>query len=285
MCSSTLRRSKPTSLSLKANVVQCSMFNVQRNMYDVQGNLREVLSRLPQGVRLVAISKYHPNEYIEAAYAEGQRTFGESHEQELRQKHETLPKDIEWHFIGHLQTNKVKYIAPYVTMIEAVDSLKLLREIDKQAAKNDRVIDVLLELHIAEEETKYGLTPDALRELMAGGEWRQLQHVRICGLMMMASYVDDEEQIRSESLGADAESHGSQTWQRNRVTLSGPRLNHLASCIPAGLHNSLANSAAQSSLLNHLLLTERGVQLRDHYKTILAFVLADLNQLFLCLYF
>ena len=157
---------------------------------------------MPQGVRLVAISKYHPNEYIEAAYAEGQRTFGESHEQELRQKHETLPKDIEWHFIGHLQTNKVKYIAPYVTMIEAVDSLKLLREIDKQAAKNDRFIDVLLELHIAEEETKYGLTPDALRELMAGGEWRQLQHVRICGLMMMASYTDDEEQIRREMMTA-----------------------------------------------------------------------------------
>ena len=167
-------------------------------MYDVKGNLREVLSHLPQGVRLVAISKYHPNEYIEAAYAEGQRTFGESHEQELRQKVETLPKDIHWHFIGHLQTNKVKYIAPYITMIEAVDSLKLLKEIDKQAAKCERVIDVLLELHIAEEETKYGLTPDALRELLAGGEWRQLSHVRICGLMMMASYVDDENQIRSE---------------------------------------------------------------------------------------
>ena len=167
-------------------------------MYDVKGNLREVLSHLPQGVRLVAISKYHPNEYIEAAYAEGQRTFGESHEQELRQKVETLPKDIRWHFIGHLQTNKVKYIAPYITMIEAVDSLKLLKEIDKQAAKCERVIDVLLELHIAEEETKYGLTPDALRELLAGGEWRELNHVRICGLMMMASYVDDENQIRSE---------------------------------------------------------------------------------------
>ena len=167
-------------------------------MYDVKGNLREVLSHLPQGVRLVAISKYHPNEYIEAAYAEGQRTFGESHEQELRQKVETLPGDIRWHFIGHLQTNKVKYIAPYITMIEAVDSLKLLKEIDKQAAKCERVIDVLLELHIAEEETKYGLTPDALRELLAGGEWRTLQHIRICGLMMMASYVDDEQQIRSE---------------------------------------------------------------------------------------
>jgi len=167
-------------------------------MYDVKGNLREVLADLPRGVHLVAISKYHPNEYIKAAYAEGQRIFGESHEQELRQKHETLPKDIYWHFIGHLQTNKVKYIVPYITMIEAVDSLKLLKEIDKQAAKCGRTIAVLLELHIAEEETKYGLTPDALRELLDDGEWRQLQHVRICGLMMMASNVDDMEQIRSE---------------------------------------------------------------------------------------
>ena len=167
-------------------------------MYDVKGNLKQVLANLPEGVRLVAISKYHPNEYIEAAYEEGQRIFGESHEQELRQKHATLPADIEWHFIGHLQTNKVKYIAQYVSMIEAVDSLKLLKEIDKQAAKQERVIDVLLELHIAEEETKYGLTPDACRQLLQDGEWRSLSHVRICGLMMMASYVEDEEQIRSE---------------------------------------------------------------------------------------
>ena len=167
-------------------------------MYDVRAHLREVVSRLPQGVRLVAISKYHPNEYIEAAYAEGQRLFGESHEQELRQKHESLPKDIEWHFIGHLQTNKVKYIAPYITMVEAVDSLKLLREIDKQAAKCGRTIDVLLELHIAEEETKYGLTPDACRQLLADDTWRDMQHVRICGLMMMASNTDDEQQIRRE---------------------------------------------------------------------------------------
>jgi pyridoxal phosphate enzyme (YggS family) len=167
-------------------------------MYDVKGNLHQVLEQLPEGVRLVAISKYHPNEYIMAAYEEGQRLFGESHEQELRLKHESLPKDICWHFIGHLQTKKVKYIAPYVTMIEAVDSLKLLREIDKQAARYERVFYVLLELHIAEEETKYGLTPDACRQLFADGEWRTLQHVRICGLMMMASYVDDENQIRSE---------------------------------------------------------------------------------------
>ena len=166
--------------------------------YDVKGHLHEVLDDLPVGVRLVAISKYHPNEYIEAAYEEGQRIFGESHEQELRLKHESLPKDIEWHFIGHLQTNKVKYIAPYVSMIEAVDSLKLLKEIEKQAGKCGRVINVLLELHIAEEETKYGLTPEDLRKLLDSGEWREMEHVRICGLMMMASNVDDETQIHTE---------------------------------------------------------------------------------------
>ena len=169
-------------------------------MYDVKSNLRAVREQLPEHVRLVAVSKFHPDEYIMAAYEEGQRIFGESHEQELKRKQESLPKDIEWHFIGHLQTNKVKYIAPYISMIEAVDSLKLLREIDKQAAKYDRTIDVLLELHIAEEETKYGLTLDACRELLRDGEWRQLQHVRICGLMMMASNVEDTEQIRSEMM-------------------------------------------------------------------------------------
>lgn len=166
--------------------------------YDVKGHLREVRSRLPEGVCLVAISKYHPVEYLQAAYEEGQRVFGESHEQELRQKEEVLPNDIQWHFIGHLQTNKVKYIAPYVSMIEAVDSLKLLKEIEKQGAKNNRVIDVLLELHIAEEETKYGLTLDDCRQLLEEGEWRNMAHVRICGLMMMASYVEDEAQIRQE---------------------------------------------------------------------------------------
>ena len=166
--------------------------------YDVKTHLHEVIDHLPQGVRLVAISKYHPNEYIEAAYEEGQRVFGESHEQELRLKHQSLPQDIEWHFIGHLQTNKEKYIAPYVTMNEAVDSLKLLREINKQAEKCDRRIKVLLELHIAEEATKYGLTLDDCRELLAAGEWREMQHVQICGIMMMASLTDDTEQIRRE---------------------------------------------------------------------------------------
>lgn len=167
-------------------------------MYDVKGNLRAVKDSLPEDVRLVAISKYHPEEYIMAAYEDGQRIFGESHEQELRHKVESLPKDIEWHFIGHLQTNKVKYIVPYISMIEAVDSIRLLREIDKQAAKNNRVIDCLLELHIAEEATKYGLTLDDCRHLLADGEWRVMHNVRLCGLMMMASFTDDADQIRRE---------------------------------------------------------------------------------------
>ena len=167
-------------------------------MYDVKGNLREVLGNLPAGVNLVAISKFHPNEYIEAAYAEGQRIFGESHEQELARKVESLPKDIEWHFIGHLQTNKVKYIAPYISMIESVDSLKLLKEINKQAAKHDRVVKVLLELHIAEEETKSGFSFDDCRELLEAGEWKTMEHVQICGIMMMASNTDDEQQIAQE---------------------------------------------------------------------------------------
>lgn len=173
-------------------------------MYDVANNLHKVLGTLPDGVKLVAISKFHPNEYIEAAYQEGQRLFGESQVQELSRKVDTLPNDIEWHFIGHLQTNKVKYIAPYISMIEAVDSLKLLKEVDKQVAKHNRIINVLLELHIAEEESKYGFSPDACRELLANGEWKELKNVHISGLMMMASNVDDREQIKREmTLAAD----------------------------------------------------------------------------------
>lgn len=169
---------------------------------DVAKNLQQVVGNLPEGVSLVAISKFHPKEYLEAAYAVGQRIFGESHEQELSKKVAELPKDIEWHFIGHLQTNKVKYIAPYISMIDAVDSFKLLKELNKQAAKHDRVINVLLELHIAKEETKYGFTPDACREMLKEGQWRELNHVHISGLMMMASNVDDESQIRKEMMEA-----------------------------------------------------------------------------------
>ena len=164
----------------------------------VATNLKKVLADLPEGVRLVAVSKFHPVEELREAYDAGQRIFGESQVQELQRKVAAMPSDVEWHFIGHLQTNKVKYLAPYVSMIHAVDSLKLLREIDRQAAKNDRVIDVLLELHIAEEDTKSGFAPSDCRELLASGEWRELRHVRICGLMMMATYTDDTTQIRLE---------------------------------------------------------------------------------------
>ncbi len=165
---------------------------------DVAANLQAVKARLPQGVSLTAVSKYHPEAYITAAYNAGQRIFGESHEQELARKANVLSKDIEWHFIGHLQTNKVKYIAPYISMIESVDSLKLLREIDKQGMRCNRCIRVLLELHIAEETTKYGLSLDECRALLDDGEWRKLQHVEICGVMMMASFTADFRQISQE---------------------------------------------------------------------------------------
>ncbi|MCD8296519.1 MAG: YggS family pyridoxal phosphate-dependent enzyme [Prevotella sp.] len=168
------------------------------NGVDIAENLKTIKDTLPDGVRLVAVSKYHPIEELQTAYDAGQRIFGESHEQELAKKQVALPKDIEWHFIGHLQTNKVKYIAPYIHSIDAVDTLKLLREINKHAAKHNRIINVLLELHIAEETTKYGFSLGDCRALLDTGEWREMKNIRICGLMMMASNVDDEQQIRRE---------------------------------------------------------------------------------------
>lgn len=165
---------------------------------DIQANLKEVLTSLPAQVKLVAVSKFHPNESIEQAYRAGQRIFGESKVQELIGKYETLPKDIEWHFIGHLQTNKVKYIAPYIAMIHAVDSYKLLAEIDKQAAKNGRVIPCLLEIHIAQEESKYGFTFQECREMLEAGEWKNLTHICIAGLMGMATFTEDETEIKRE---------------------------------------------------------------------------------------
>lgn len=167
-------------------------------MYDVAKNLHKVLDQLPKGVRLVAISKFHPKEYLSAAYAEGQRIFGESHEQELAKKVADLPKDIEWHFIGHLQTNKIKYIVPYVALIHGIDSYKLLAEVNKQAAKAGKTVNCLLQLHIAREETKFGFSFDECREMLAAGEWRELKHIRICGLMGMATNTDNDEQIKTE---------------------------------------------------------------------------------------
>ena len=173
----------------------------------IKENLKRVQTTLKPGVELVAVSKYHPIEAVKEAYEAGQRVFGESREQELRVKYEALPKDIKWHFIGHLQTNKVKYIAPYIAMIEAVDSMKLLKEINKQAQKCGRVIDVLLELHLAQEETKAGMTPEECEALLQelakiNATEEALKNVRIRGIMMMASNTDDEQQIRKEFLQA-----------------------------------------------------------------------------------
>lgn len=165
---------------------------------NIQANLKEVLADLPSNVRLVAVSKFHPCEAIESAYAVGQRIFGESKVQELQEKQEALPKDIEWHFIGHLQTNKVKYIVPYIALIHAVDSYKLLVEIDKQAAKVGRTISCLLEIHIAQEDSKYGFTMDSCREMLQQENWKELKNVSIAGVMGMATNTDDTNQIRQE---------------------------------------------------------------------------------------
>lgn len=162
--------------------------------------IHRISSALPQGVRLVAVSKYHPSEAIREAYAAGQRLFGESHAQELQAKHGELAdlQGMEWHFIGHLQTNKVKYIAPYVHLVHAVDSPRLLAEIDKQAQKVGRVIPCLLQLHVAEEETKFGFTPDEARAFLDTGSWQQLAGVQLAGVMAMATNTDDTARIRAD---------------------------------------------------------------------------------------
>lgn len=160
--------------------------------------IKDIKSTLPNGVQLIAVSKFHPAEAVMEAYDAGQRLFGENKVQEMTAKYEVLPKDIKWHFIGHLQTNKVKYIAPYVTMIHSIDSLRLLTEVNRQAEKAGRVIDVLLQIHIAHEETKFGMTFDECREMLAEGSWQQLKNVRICGLMGMATYTDDMKQVEQE---------------------------------------------------------------------------------------
>lgn len=160
--------------------------------------LQQIKSNLPETVRLVAVSKFHPVEAIQEAYAAGQRLFGESRAQELVPKQESLPEDIEWHFIGHLQENKVRHIAPFVSLIHSVDSLKLLREIDKQGAKCGRVIPCLLEIFVAQEETKYGFTIQECEELLQSDALKELSNVEIRGIMGMASLTEDEQQIRGE---------------------------------------------------------------------------------------
>jgi len=157
-----------------------------------------IKNSLPENVRLVAVSKFHPVEAIKEAYDAGHRIFGESKAQELQAKYPLLPEDIEWHFIGHLQTNKVKYIAPFVSLIHSIDSLRLLQEVDRQALKNNRNIPCLLQIHIAEEESKFGLDFEECRNLLQSAEYRSLKNVTIAGLMGMASNTDDKGQIRKE---------------------------------------------------------------------------------------
>ncbi len=165
---------------------------------DIKLNLQKVLSELPENVLLVAVSKFHPKEALMEAYNAGQRIFGESKIQEMTEKQEALPKDIQWHFIGHLQTNKIKYMAPYVAMIHGVDSYRLLTEINKQAEKRNRVIPCLLQIHIAQEETKFGFSFDECTAILEKEDWKTLSHVSIEGVMGMASNTDDMGQVRRE---------------------------------------------------------------------------------------
>jgi pyridoxal phosphate enzyme (YggS family) len=164
----------------------------------IQKQLLSILEELPKHVHLVAVSKTKPNADLKEAYAAGQRIFGENKIQEMTQKWETLPKDIQWHMIGNVQTNKVKYMAPYVSLIHGVDRYKLLKEINKQAAKSDRVIDCLLQMHIAQEDTKFGFNKEELETVVTDLKANPLPHIRIKGLMGMATFTDNQDQIRSE---------------------------------------------------------------------------------------
>jgi len=165
---------------------------------NIADNITVIKNKLPANVKLVAVSKFHGKEAIEEAYKAGQRIFGESRMQEIDQKHAILPEDIEWHFIGHLQTNKVKSIIPYVHTIHSVDSVKLLTEIEKQASAREKQVDCLLEIHIGEEESKYGFTFDSCRNFLSEGQWRNFRYANITGLMGMATFTENERQIRSE---------------------------------------------------------------------------------------
>lgn len=164
----------------------------------IKDNLLKIKNSLPAQVKLIAVSKTYPASAAEEAYKAGQRIFGENKVQEMSEKHELLPKDIEWHLIGHLQSNKVKYMAPFVAMIHSVDSLKLLQEINKQAQKNNRIIKCLLQIYIASEETKFGLDKDECKALLNSAEFKAMNNIEIVGLMGMATNTDDNEQIKTE---------------------------------------------------------------------------------------
>ena len=160
--------------------------------------LLELQKEMPDGVQLIAVSKFKPASDVQLAYDLGQRHFGENHAMEMKQKHEELPQDIKWHFIGHLQTNKIKYIIPFVHLIHSIDSFKLLQEVDRQALKHNREVDCLLQFHIATEESKFGFSLDECEKMLQSPEFASLKNVRICGVMGMASLTDDQQQIRLE---------------------------------------------------------------------------------------
>jgi len=164
----------------------------------IKNNLLEIKNTLPGHVTLVAVSKTKPVTDLMEAYDAGQRIFGENKIQEMADKHEQMPKDIEWHMIGHVQSNKVKYMAPFVSLVHGVDSLKLLAEINKQAAKNGRIIECLLQMHIAEEDTKFGLDESELQQLLESEEFKQMENIRVSGLMGMATFTEDEVQVSKE---------------------------------------------------------------------------------------
>lgn len=164
----------------------------------IENNLLEIKATLPDNVTLVAVSKTKPVSDLMEAYEAGQRVFGENKIQEMAEKFEQMPKDIEWHMIGHVQTNKVKFMASFVSLVHGVDSLRLLEEINKQALKNNRVIDCLLQVHIAEEETKFGLSESELNELLQSESFSQLKNIKIKGLMGMATFTDNQNQIEKE---------------------------------------------------------------------------------------
>ena len=165
---------------------------------NIAERINSISDTLPSGVTLIAVSKYHPAEAIMQAYEAGQRDFGESKAQDLVKKHEALPDDIKWHFIGHLQSNKIKYIAPYIYLIHSIDSYKLLQEVNRHGEKHNRKIACLLQIHIAQEDTKFGFTPDECMEMLENEDWRALENIEIRGVMCMASNTEDETQISEE---------------------------------------------------------------------------------------
>ncbi len=183
---------------LTVELIGFTIFAAPKPTTMIKENLEKIRATLPKSVTLVAVSKTKPVSDLQEAYEAGQRVVGENHALEMRDKHEALPQDIQWHFIGHLQTNKIKYIIPFVTLIHSIDTANLLEAVNKEAKKHDRVVDCLLQFHIAQEQTKFGLNLEEARQLLDSEAFKQMANVRICGVMGMATFTDDEDEIRKE---------------------------------------------------------------------------------------